>query len=34
MTGRRVKGGHLILMNHHDPVMAAHLPGGDRWGVV
>jgi hypothetical protein len=29
MTGRQVKGCHPILMNHLDPVMAAHLVGGD-----
>jgi hypothetical protein len=34
MTGRQVKGYHLILMNHHDPVMAAHLAGGDGGTVA
>jgi hypothetical protein len=30
ITGRQVNGCHLILMNHHDPVMASHLDGSDR----
>ncbi len=29
ITGRQVKGCHLILLNHRDLVMASHLCGGD-----
>jgi hypothetical protein len=29
IAGRQVKDGHLILVNHRDPVMASHLVGGD-----
>jgi hypothetical protein len=34
MTGRPVIGCHPILMNHHDPAMAAHLAGGDGGPVA
>ena len=34
MTGSQVKNCHLVLMNHHDPVMAGHQVGGDGGRVA
>jgi hypothetical protein len=34
MDDRPVRDRHLIMMNHHDPVMAAHQVGGDSGRVA